>query len=115
MAKRRSARQWASILESYRGSGLTQAEFCRRKGVALATLGYQLRRDRSPSESRSQSENSPVPQLLEVTSPAADSAGIDGLPIQIEVPTVHGQAVRIHCHSQQVGDVLRQVPGVLTP
>ena len=32
------------MLEQYRASGLTQAEYCRQMGMALSTLGRYLRR-----------------------------------------------------------------------
>ncbi len=50
MAKRRSAEEVEQMLEQYRGSGLTQIEYCRQAGVALSTLGRHLRRHDGPGQ-----------------------------------------------------------------
>jgi len=50
MAKQRNARQWATLLRRYQRSGLTQAAFCSRHGIALSTLGYQLRKHRAGAD-----------------------------------------------------------------
>lgn len=42
MAGRRSAEEIEQLLERYRTSGLTQAEFCRRSGIGLSTFGRHL-------------------------------------------------------------------------
>lgn len=48
----RGAEYWSETLSEYRGSGLTQGEFCRRRGLSLATFrswlyaGGGSRRDR---------------------------------------------------------------------
>ena len=34
------------VVEEYRESGKTRAEFCRSRGLALSTLDYYVRRDR---------------------------------------------------------------------
>jgi len=36
---RRSAEQWRGILAEWAGSGLSQSEFCRRRGFSLVTFG----------------------------------------------------------------------------
>jgi DNA-binding transcriptional regulator LsrR (DeoR family) len=46
MARRRSEEDIEQVLERYRGSGLTQIEYCRRTGMVLSTLGRYLRRNR---------------------------------------------------------------------
>jgi hypothetical protein len=43
MARRRSAEEIEQLLEQYRASGLTQAEYCRQTGTVLSTLGRYLR------------------------------------------------------------------------
>jgi transposase-like protein len=42
--RRRSAEQWAKIIERYRRSGLTQREFCEREGVSTGALQHWLYR-----------------------------------------------------------------------
>ena len=44
MARRRSAEEIQQLLEQYRASGLTQAEYCRQTGMVLSTLQRHLRR-----------------------------------------------------------------------
>jgi hypothetical protein len=110
MSKQRSARQWAAIIRSYRGSGLTQVEFCRRKGLALSTLTYHLRRDAGPEGQRSEAGDEAAPKLLEL------ELAVPSLPtatVVIEVPWQRGEGLRIHCHCRQTGEVLRQIPGLL--
>ena len=51
MARRRSAEEMDELLEQFRASGLTQAEYCRQTGTILSTLGRYLRR-RSGGEQR---------------------------------------------------------------
>ena len=48
MARRLNTEEIQQILERYRASGLTQAEYCRQNGIVLSTLGRHLRRSRSP-------------------------------------------------------------------
>jgi hypothetical protein len=39
--------KWVEVVEEYERSGLTQAEFVARRGVALSTLQSKLRRSRA--------------------------------------------------------------------
>ncbi len=41
---RRSRAEWQRIIEAFAASGLTQAAFCRREGLALSTFQYWKRR-----------------------------------------------------------------------
>jgi hypothetical protein len=36
-------RSWEDHLEQWRGSGLSQAEYCRRHGLSIKTFGYHKR------------------------------------------------------------------------
>ena len=38
MPRTRTPRQWREILDAFDRSELSQAEFCRRRGLALATF-----------------------------------------------------------------------------
>ncbi len=42
--RRRSADEWAKIINRYRRSGLTQREFCEREGVSTGALQHWLYR-----------------------------------------------------------------------
>ena len=47
--QKRSREEWARLVAEWRGSGLTQKGFARRKGIAAATLSWwscRLRRER---------------------------------------------------------------------
>jgi len=44
MAQRRTAEDIQQVVNQYRASGLTQAEYCRQNGMVLSTLGRYLRR-----------------------------------------------------------------------
>jgi hypothetical protein len=44
------AKYWGRLLESWRKSGLTQAEFCRRRGVKAVTFAWWKRRLRGVPE-----------------------------------------------------------------
>jgi hypothetical protein len=46
MARRRSAEEIQQVVAQYKGSGLTQVEFCQQSGMKLSTLGRYLRRNR---------------------------------------------------------------------
>ncbi len=50
MARRRSAEEIQHLVEQYRGSGLTQIEYCRQTGVVLSTLGRYLRDSNSTEQ-----------------------------------------------------------------
>ena len=45
--RRRNTDEIQQVVQQYRGSGLTQAEFCRQSGLVLSTLGRYLRRGTS--------------------------------------------------------------------
>jgi hypothetical protein len=109
MAKQRSTRQWAALLDSYRGSGLSQVEFCRRRGLALSTFGYHLRRVRGGDVKKGSS-----PGLVEVSLGARCEGTIAPADdrVEIEIDAAPGQRVRIRCHRQHAGDILRQIPGL---
>lgn len=90
---------------------MTQVEFCRRKGLALSTLTYHLRRERLPGEGGSPgAEGKAVPELFELELPFSTLAGES---IVIEVPLREDRGLRIHCRCCQTGEVLRQIHSLL--
>ena len=44
------AKYWQRMLTAWEGSGLTQAEFCRRRGLKAVTFAWWKRQLRGPSE-----------------------------------------------------------------
>jgi hypothetical protein len=118
MAKHRTARQWASILDLYRRSELSQAEFCRRRGLALSTFGFHLRR---AGCGEGLPEGNPVtgggPRLMEVALQAASPLGRTppASGVLIEIESGHKHRVRIHCQGDQTGEILRQIYALCTP
>ena len=44
MGQKRSTEEIARLLDGYEASGLTRTEYCRREGIAAATLDHYLRR-----------------------------------------------------------------------
>jgi hypothetical protein len=61
--------RWNALLNDFRRSGLTQAEFCRRRQVSLHSFRKHLYQPRptSPSTSDDRSPASPNPHFLPVT------------------------------------------------
>jgi len=45
---RRPALNWPAVLRDFRDSGLSRKAFCDQTGVSLASLGYWLKKERSP-------------------------------------------------------------------
>jgi hypothetical protein len=50
MARRRSTEEIEQVLEQYRGSGLSQIEYCRQSGIVLSTLRRYARRCSDPAQ-----------------------------------------------------------------
>jgi hypothetical protein len=62
-------RRWTAILNDFRRSGLTQPEFCRRRGVSLASLQYHLYKPKAskPAPDHHRSASNPNPHFVPVT------------------------------------------------
>jgi len=90
MPRTRTPRQWREILDAFDRSDLSQAEFCRRRGLALATFRYH----------RARAATSPVspeaPRVVELFAETAASP-IGELRLELDLPfgpvTVQGQPV----------------------
>lgn len=104
----RSARQtrraqWQMVLEECRGSGLSQAEFCRRRGIPAGTLScwkHKLKGARGqcsrPAAVATLARPAFVPVHLAAAAPSsarivADPAAWDG---ELEITLVDGRQVR---------------------
>lgn len=98
MAKHRNPSEWATLLRAYRRSNCTQAEFCHRHGVAVATFSYQLRKQREMADvSQASHVGPPVfpPSLIEVH-PPQESFAMESSGIRMELNT-HVGVVSVHC------------------
>jgi hypothetical protein len=88
MNRTRTPRQWREILDAFECSDLSQSEFCRRRGLALATFRYHRAR------AALRSGPTEPPRLVElIAEPAPQLLG--DLHLELDLPlgpvTVHGQ------------------------
>lgn len=96
MSRTRTPRQWREILDAFDRSDLSQAAFCRRRGLALATFRYHRDRAAAP----------PVvleaPQLVELfAEPTSETPGA----IRLELHLALGP-VTIHGHPAMIAELL---------
>jgi len=89
MPRTRTPREWREILDAFDRSELSQAEFCRRRGLALATFRYHRAR------AAARSELSEPPRVVELfAEPATRSVG--DLRLELDLPLgpviIHRQA-----------------------
>lgn len=88
MPRTRNSRQWREILDAFDRSDLSQAEFCRRRGLVLATFRYHHAR----------AVARPVPpqptRVIELFAEPAPASG-EALRLELDLPlgsvTVLGQ------------------------
>jgi hypothetical protein len=110
---------WRALLEECRRSGLSQAEFCRRRGIPPGTLGYwkyllaqEARRTRVPGAGPAESERLTfLPVEVAQRAPAAHAmakGGPPGEPIDVEIALAQGRRVRVHgrVDAQWLGQVV---------
>ena len=96
---------WQALLEACRRSGLSQAEFCRRRGVPPGTLAFwkhTLAREARPSRSRARPVRPATPAFVPVRvvappRPAADAIGGPATAAsgEIEIVLAGGLRVRV--------------------
>jgi transposase-like protein len=77
---RRAREIWVQIIRQFEGSGLTQAEFARQRGIPAGTLAWWIHRLRRDGE-----EAPPVLPVRVVGSPAPTAREQDG---ETEGPTI---------------------------
>ena len=68
--KRRTKSEWAEIVEQWRGSGLSQKAFAKRRGLAAGTLSWWSR------ELRVRSSDDPAPEFVAVEVAGSESSGV---------------------------------------
>jgi len=93
MPRTRTPRQWREILDAFDRSDLSQAAFCRRRGLALATFRYHRARATAP----------PVvleaPQLVELFAEPTSETRTEALRLELHLAlghaTIHGHPVMI--------------------
>jgi len=97
MPRNRTPRQRREILDAFDRSNLSQAEFCRRRGLALATFRYhRSRAGRGPALPE-------APRAVELfTEPAASPIG----DLRLELDLAFG-AVSIHGQPAPLAELLQ--------
>jgi len=86
------ARYWSGLVKAWEGSGLSQAAFCRERGVPAGTFAWWKRRlRRAQGDGVKHGERSPrrVERFVEVR-----LAGTCSMPAY-EVVLAHGRSIRI--------------------
>jgi transposase len=109
---------WRALLEEFRRSGLTQAAFCRRRGIPPGTLGYwkcilarEARRTRAPASAPAGSERLTF-LPVEVALPPPAHAMAKGVPpdeaANVEIVLAQGRRVRVRgpVDAQWLGQVV---------
>lgn len=64
---RRSADDWRSILDQQRGSGLSQAAFCAREGIALSTFARWKQRLNGEAAPDSRDDDAPGTDWIDLS------------------------------------------------
>jgi transposase len=86
------ARYWADVVSAWERSGLSQAEFCRRRGVKVASLAWWKRQLRKPSSELPKRRGRPAKaskQFVEVR-----LTGTSSVPTY-EVVLARGRSIRV--------------------
>lgn len=101
---RRSAEQWRRMVAEWTGSGLSQSEFCRRRGLSLVTFGGWKRHFQGGLSAAARSRITPggvisfagtdQPVFVEVAN-GTPAAGTGLVTTVYEVGLAHGRSVRI--------------------
>jgi len=110
MNQRKSLDQWRTILADYERSNQTQAEFCRRRRIALSSFHYNRQRDHG---ARAQRLIEIRPAATALAAPLCDAvatgAGKGDPELRIEVPLSSSRAVTLHCTLAQLPEVIAQL------
>jgi lambda repressor-like predicted transcriptional regulator len=96
MTRDKRTAQRAAILKEFHDSGLTQAAFCKQRGIALSTLRYWLGRERKKSWAQR-----PMNMVAIGSVPTRNGSGMlrvvasGGITIEIERPVSESELVTI--------------------
>jgi len=110
MNQRKTLDQWRTILADYERSNQTQAEFCRRRRIALSSFHYHRKRRRVAG--------APAQRLIEIrpaasalTAPLRDAAATatSDTELRIEIPLSSSRAVTLRCTLAQLSEVIAQL------
>jgi hypothetical protein len=96
MSRTRTPRQWREILDAFEHSNLSQAEFCRRRGLALATFRY--RRARTNTRVSAQ-----PPRLVELFTVPPSVTPPEALLLELDLPL---GPVAVHGHPALIAELL---------
>lgn len=97
MPRTQTSRQWREILNAFDRSDLSQAEFCRRRGLVLATFRYH----------RARAVTRPVPpQPTRVIELFAEPARASGAALRLELDLPLGPVI-VHGQPGALADLLR--------
>ena len=88
MPRNRTPKQWREILDAFDRADLSQVEFCRRRGLALATFRYHRAR------AATRPTLPEAPRVVELFTEPSMSP-VDELRLELELPfgpvSIHGQ------------------------
>jgi transcriptional regulator with XRE-family HTH domain len=91
---RRNAEQRLGLIEAYKASGLSQAEFCRREGIEPTTLNHWLRGRAKPGRTPARRKKACRFAQVQVAFPERVEAALAGpAPLEIELGT--GVLIRV--------------------
>jgi hypothetical protein len=117
MAKHRTDQEWASILSAFRRGGLSQAAFCRRRGLALSTFRLRLaasqRGARPSAAGQDRDSRHPGAALLEISYPGSPREGRPAvcrdLDIAAEIAFPGGVRVSLAVPSERLAELLAEL------
>ncbi len=88
---------WKTLLNEFRRSGLTQAEFCRRRQISLPSFRKHLYQPR-PSQPAASDDRSPAgadPHFLPVTILPDPTSAITASPAHLELILSNGRRIAV--------------------
>lgn len=110
MDQRKTPDQWRTILADYERSNQTQAEFCRRRRLALSSFHFHRKRNLDHgAKAQRLIEIRPAASLP--TAPLSDAAGTGAgdSELRIEIPLPSSRAVTLRCTLAQLPEVIAQL------
>lgn len=111
IVRRRSRAEIARLANSYRTSGLSRSEFCRRHGLALNTLNRHLKKQSQPQIHRSDDRVGRSPLVEVALATAVVSAPITDQHCALTVLLSNGRRVEVGDNFGE--DALRRLVAVL--